>query len=152
MQPSALLLLPNELLLRILAYAGPVEQLFLALACKQLLKVSAMMKISIPSASKHHAYALDCPALLGILRCLPSRGLSKRSWALCCDCYRYRPKRSSYWLRIVGKRCIMKPYCELLKDFELLVQRWSKAGSSSHQCPECWCEANIRKYGYLCHR
>lgn len=101
-QSSALLTLPNELVLQIFAYASPVEQLFLALTCKRLLHVASMKNLSIPSASNHRG--TSCSAMLAILHImqpLDARRRKNKSWAPCCDCYRYRPKRKSYW-KIVG--------------------------------------------------
>ncbi|KAH7120199.1 hypothetical protein B0J13DRAFT_568643 [Dactylonectria estremocensis] len=54
----------------------------------------------IPCASKHRASRLNCSAMLALLhvvRPLDAHGRIKKSWALCCVCYRYRPKRKNYW-------------------------------------------------------
>ncbi|RYC80055.1 hypothetical protein BFJ63_vAg17058 [Fusarium oxysporum f. sp. narcissi] len=150
-QSSGLLVLPNELLLEILVHVDSVGQLFLALTCKRLLVVSSMAITMIPSAPKHRAYHLDCSAMLALLRVvqpLDARGRSKKSWAPCCVCYRYRPKRKGYW-KGVQKRYPKEMACGILAGHDSIVQSWSEKRSSSYQCPSCWCEERVIKYGHL---
>ncbi|KAH8745556.1 hypothetical protein F5883DRAFT_265162 [Diaporthe sp. PMI_573] len=150
-QLSGLLALPNELLLQILMHVDPVGQLFLALTCKRLLVVSSMTATTIPSAPKHRAYRLDCSAmvaLLHVVRPLDARGRLKKSWAPCCVCYRYRPKRKSCW-KGVQKRYAKEMACGILVGYDSIVQSWSEKHSSSYQCPDCWCEERMNKYGHL---
>jgi hypothetical protein len=150
-QSSGLLVLPNELLLEILVHVDSVGQLFLALTCKRLLVVSSMTITMIPSAPKHRAYHLDCSAMLALLRVVQprdARGRSKKSWAPCCVCYRYRPKRKGYW-KGVQKRYPKEMACGILAGHDSIVQSWSEKRSSSYQCPSCWCEERVIKYGHL---
>ncbi|KAH6953689.1 hypothetical protein BKA56DRAFT_681884 [Ilyonectria sp. MPI-CAGE-AT-0026] len=94
--------LPNELLLQIFEHLSRVDRLFMALTCKRLLSVASMKRPFIPSAKKHRGVEHGCSAMLGILRVTkPTRhGLPDRSWATCCDCYRFRPKKKTYWTNI----------------------------------------------------
>ncbi|KAH6971927.1 hypothetical protein EDB80DRAFT_733964 [Ilyonectria destructans] len=150
-QSSGLLALPNELLLQIFLHAGSVEQLFLALTCKRLLNISSMTVTMIPCASKHRAYRLNCSAMLALLhvvRPLDGRGRFKKSWAPCCVCYRHRPKRKSYW-KGVKTRYPSESASGILAGHDSIVDSWRKNQSSSYQCPECWCEERINKYGHL---
>ncbi|KND87657.1 hypothetical protein TOPH_07698, partial [Tolypocladium ophioglossoides CBS 100239] len=147
-QSSALLVLPNELLLQIFAHAACLDQLFLALTCKRMLAVCCMTTIMIPSAPRHRADRLNCSAmlaLLGIMQPRGARGHPKKSWAPCCVCYRYRPKRKSYWK--VEKRYQEGLYCGILAGYDSVVDSWSHKWSSSYECPECWCEERISRYG-----
>ncbi|KAH7309016.1 hypothetical protein B0I35DRAFT_90516 [Stachybotrys elegans] len=149
-QSSALLALPNELVLHIFAYVDTVDQLFLALSCKQLLHISSMKDLSIPCAPKHRAHSTSCFAMLAILRVLPplnARGRADRTWAPCCDCHRYRPRRKSYW-KIVGRRYHVNLHlsCKILSGYGGMVDSWSRKASFSYQCPECWCRERIGKY------
>ncbi|KAJ3455281.1 hypothetical protein MRS44_013881 [Fusarium solani] len=153
-QSSGLLALPNELLLQIFMHAGSVDQLFLALTCKRLLNISSMTVTMIPCTSKHRASRLNCSAMLALLhvvRPLDARGRFKKSLAPCCDCYRYRPKRKSYW-KGVEKRYRRESASGILVGHDSIVDSWSKKHSSSYQCPECWCEERINKYGHLIDR
>lgn len=150
-QSSALLTLPTELVLQILAYAGSVDQLFLALSCKRLLLISSLKDISIPCAPKHRAHGTNCSAMLAILRALQplnTQGRANKTWAPCCDCYRYRPRKKSYW-KMVGKRYQVNLYvgCKILSHYDDVVESWSCKRSCSYQCPECWCSERISKYG-----
>ncbi|KAK8048257.1 hypothetical protein PG994_009987 [Apiospora phragmitis] len=151
-QSGVLLELPNELLLQIFAHAHPVCQLFLSLTCKRLLVVSSMKTIVIPSAASHCSVPiLNCSAMLSllhVLRPVDSRRRPTRSWAPCCDCYRYRPKKKTYWRR-VEKRCRTEPFSRILEGYSSVVKSWTHKQSSSYQCPECWCRERIRKYGHL---
>ncbi|WQF77001.1 Putative F-box domain-containing protein [Colletotrichum destructivum] len=150
-QSSGILALPNELLLQILMHVNPVSQLFLALTCKRLLVVSTMTVTMITSAPKHRSHRLDCSAMLAVLhtvRPTDARGRSKTSWAPCCVCYRYRPKRKPYW-KDVQKSYPKEWVCGILVDYDSIVQSWSKKHSSSYQCPDCWCEERMNKYGHL---
>ncbi|QQK46449.1 F-box domain containing protein [Penicillium digitatum] len=139
-QSSGLVALPNELLLQIIANAHSVDQLSLALTCKRMLALSAMATITIPSAPMHRAYSLNCSAMLALLRALQPRGARghpKKSWAPCCVCYRYRPKRRGYWT-LVEKLYEEDLFCGILAGYEYVVDSWSDKRSSSYQCPECW--------------
>ncbi|PNY28306.1 Uncharacterized protein TCAP_01766 [Tolypocladium capitatum] len=150
-QTSALLALPNELLLQITKHAGSVDQLFLALACKKMLAISAMTAITIPSARRHRADRVDCSAMLAILGVVQPRGPRghpRKSWAPCCVCYRYRPKRKSYWA-LVRRRYKGEDSCGFFSGYDWTVHSWSRKDSSSYQCPECWCRERIREYGHI---
>ncbi|KAI1501063.1 hypothetical protein F5X99DRAFT_383770 [Biscogniauxia marginata] len=147
-QRSRLLSLPTEILLQVFSDAGPVDKLCLALTCKRLLHVSAMIPLKIPSAAKHRKrLSLACPAMLGIVRFfkpVDARGRPKKTLALCCDCYRYRPKRQSYW-KGVRKNYPTDSSC--LAGYMDVVPSWSSG--YSFQCPACWCESRIRDWGHL---
>ncbi|KAI1754659.1 hypothetical protein F4782DRAFT_493373 [Xylaria castorea] len=151
-QSSALLALPNELLLEIFAHAGSVDRLFLALTCKRLLDVSSMVIITIPSAPKHRVFApRSCKAMLGLLhgiRALNTYGKPRdASSAVCCDCYRYRPKKRKFW------KGVEKGYSAVLPEvigelYDSIVQDWCHRRSQSYQCPECWCEERAKEEGW----
>jgi hypothetical protein len=87
-------------------------------------------------------------AILHIMQPLDARKRKNNSWGPCCDCYRYRPKRKSYW-RIVGGRYGVDVHsgCTILSGYAGVVDSWSRKGSSSYQCPECWCIERMAKYG-----
>ncbi|POR31367.1 Uncharacterized protein TPAR_08427 [Tolypocladium paradoxum] len=153
-QSSALLALPNEILLQIIAHAGSLDQLFLALTCKTMLAISSMTTIIIPSAPRHRADRLSCSAMLALLHTMQprrARGHPKKSWAPCCVCYRYRPKRKSYWKRVV-RRYEEELSCGILAGYDLIVDSWSRKGSSSYECPGCWCEERIKTSRLPCSR
>ncbi|KAI1400846.1 hypothetical protein F4819DRAFT_460196 [Hypoxylon fuscum] len=69
-----------------------------------------------------------------------ARGRPRRSIGVCCDCYRYQPRRQSYW-----KDMPKKYPSELNKlcahDYKIQVREWS--AGLSYQCPDCWCEEMI---------
>ncbi|PFH59191.1 hypothetical protein XA68_12675 [Ophiocordyceps unilateralis] len=151
-QPSALVALPIELVLLIIAYADPVDRLFLALTCKNMLAISSIEPITIPSAPRHRADHLNCSAMLAIMHAIHPRGTRGRpnkSWALCCVCYRYRPKKQKYWQRKEKRPAKDDVSCGLLANYDTVVENWSHRGSTSYQCPECWCEERINTYGHL---
>ncbi|KAI8952527.1 hypothetical protein F4801DRAFT_599934 [Xylaria longipes] len=148
-QSSTLLALPNELLLEIFTYTGSVDRLFLALTCKRLLGVSSMIVITIPSAPKHRVFAPgSCKAMLGLLhgmRILNTRDRPKdTSSAICCDCYRYRPKKKRFW-KGVEKRYPAVPPEVLDEWYNYIVDNWCHRRSQSYQCPECWCEERAKE-------
>lgn len=150
-QSSELLVLLNEVLLEIFKHSGAVDRLFLALTCKRLLSISSMTATIIPCASKYRAFRLNCSAMLRILNAvqpLGACGRLKTSWAPCCVCYRYRPKRRSYW-KGVDKQYPAYLACGILTGYNVSVDSWSERGSISYQCPECWCEERINTYGHL---
>ncbi|KAB5526475.1 hypothetical protein GE09DRAFT_472889 [Coniochaeta sp. 2T2.1] len=108
-----------------------------------------MKELSIPCASHHRG--TSCSAMLAILRImqpLDARRRKNDSWAPCCDCYRYRPRRKSYW-KIVGARHGVYVHfgCKILLGYDEVVDSWSRKRSSSYQCPECWCNERIGVYG-----
>jgi hypothetical protein len=130
---SSPLLLPTEILIQIFYHADPLDQLSLALTSKNLLQISPYVSLKTLSPTGHRALC-SCRKMEELLRRvkpLDARGRPKRTWAVCCDCLRYRPTRKSYWK---GKR----------KDWgstdiwEYKVESWNRR--SSLQCPECWCE------------
>ncbi|TVY67298.1 Heterokaryon incompatibility protein s [Fusarium oxysporum f. sp. cubense] len=89
----------------------------------------------IPSAPKHRAYHLDCSAMLALLRIVQprdARGRTKKSWAPCCVCYRYRPKRKGYW-KGVQKRYPKEMACGILAGHDSIVQSWSEKQSLVHE-------------------
>ncbi|ORY64860.1 uncharacterized protein BCR38DRAFT_431168 [Pseudomassariella vexata] len=146
-QSSALLQLPNELLLLIFRYTRLVGDLALALTCKRLLVVSSMTAIRIPSAARHRAVPdLNCAGMLRLLRVMEPPKRPSR-WALCCDCYRWRPKRQVYWKSAL-KKYAAESSSRLLKGYCHVVESWSRKSSPSYQCPECWCAERSRKYGH----
>ncbi|PHH87830.1 hypothetical protein CDD83_8355 [Cordyceps sp. RAO-2017] len=150
-QSAALLALPTETLLQIVEHAGPVDRLFLALTCKPMLAICSMTNVTIPSAPKHYAHNLGCPAMLAILRIMVPRGPGRRrktSWGLCRNCYRYRPKKKGYWDRVVqGYREELA--CGMLVYHDEAIHSWSKRHSVSYQCPQCWCEDRMRNYAHM---
>jgi hypothetical protein len=117
-QRSALLTLPNEVLLKIFEHAGPLEQLFLSLTCKRLLQVAStrLEGVSIPRAPSHRG--MCCTAMrdmLRILRPVDSRGRKSTAWAACCDCCCYRPKRKGLLEEGGGAvRCLWQSLLPLL--------------------------------------
>ena len=150
-QSSTLLTMPNEVLVQIFTQANAVDQLFLALTCRRLAAVSSMIVITIPSAPKHRADSLDCRAMLsilGVMRPLDANRRPQKSWAPCCDCYRYRPRRKNYW-KGVWKYYQREWSGKLLAGYDLAINSWSRKQSSAYQCPECWCEARIRQYAHI---
>ncbi|KAI0436076.1 hypothetical protein F4803DRAFT_573030 [Xylaria telfairii] len=139
-QSSTLLALPNELLLEIFVYAGPAERLYLALTCKQLLIVSSMISITIPSAPKHRvSYPDGCMAMLRLLDGMlvrNTRGEPKdTSSAVCHICYRYRPKNKRFWKGVEKRYSTISP-----TEYSKVVKKWCHRHSPLYQCPECWCE------------
>ncbi|KAK8095186.1 uncharacterized protein PG998_014410 [Apiospora kogelbergensis] len=76
-QSSALLQLPNELLLHILKHARLFGDLVLILTCKRMLVLSSMTVIRIPSVARHratvesHGASHNALALGPLLRLLP---------------------------------------------------------------------------------
>ncbi|QUC21014.1 uncharacterized protein UV8b_05255 [Ustilaginoidea virens] len=153
-QPSRLLALPNELLLQILTHAGSVDRMLLALTCKRLLAVSFMTVTMIPSASRHHAYQLNCRAMLDLVhavRPLDARGRRRVSWAPCCVCYRWRPRRKAFW-NFIPKQYATEIAAGIMDDYDYIIQRWGKSRSAMYQCPSCWCDERISLYGHLVDR
>ncbi|KAH9903864.1 hypothetical protein F4778DRAFT_102490 [Xylariomycetidae sp. FL2044] len=147
-QQSGIQSLPTELLLQIFSYAGLAGRFSLALTCKRLLQVSSMTTLAIPSAAKHRAayHSAPCTGMLDMMRlCAPldARGHRKKTLALCCDCFRYRPKRKSYWKR-ARKHYPTPSDSSYLQFYMNFVQSWSSG--SAYQCPTCWCEERIRTY------
>ncbi len=150
MQSSAALVLPNELLLEIFSYGTGLDRLFLALTCKRLIVVSSMVTIMIPSTLLHRLCPDSCRAMLGLLHIiqpLDYRGQPKKSWAACCDCYRYRPKNKRYW-KGKEKRYPAASPLTIEVGYGNAVAEWCCRGSSSYQCPECWCAESLRKWGH----
>ncbi|KAK8872436.1 hypothetical protein PGQ11_002950 [Apiospora arundinis] len=87
-QSSALLQLPNELLLHILKHARLFGDLVLILTCKRMLVLSSITVIRIPSAARHRAVPdLNCAGMLRLLRVMEPP-TTPWLWAPCCDCYR----------------------------------------------------------------
>ncbi|KAI1378050.1 hypothetical protein F4677DRAFT_414300 [Hypoxylon crocopeplum] len=153
-QTSPLLKLPNEILLRIFAYASWDEKLFFALTCKTLLDVTTMTTVVIPSALSHRVHHLSgCPGMLSLLHLLGPRGPHghpKETQGLCCDCYRYRPRRISYW-KCILKHLLTEGACLTPEGYESAVTHWNTG--YSYQCPECYCvervwgQIRLRKQG-----
>ncbi|PHH92516.1 hypothetical protein CDD83_7013 [Cordyceps sp. RAO-2017] len=147
-QSSVLLTLPIELLLLVIAHAEPVDRLFLALTCKNMLAISSIVPLTVPSAPRHRADRLNCSAMLAILRALQPRGTSGRpskTWSPCCVCYRYRPKKQRYW-QLVGKRYGVDASSAILAGYDWIVESWSRKGSFSYQCPECCYRGRPKQY------
>ncbi|KAJ9486239.1 hypothetical protein VN97_g7105 [Penicillium thymicola] len=153
-QSSALVALPNELLLQITAHVYSVDQLCLALTCKRMLAFSTTTAITIPSAPRHRAYSPNCTGMLALLRVVQPRGPRghpKTSWAPCCVCYRYRPRRRGYWT-LVEKLYEEELFYEILAGYEYVVDSWSHKRSSSYQCPECcWSRECVRGSSLVFH-
>ncbi|KAI4858643.1 hypothetical protein F4820DRAFT_442048 [Hypoxylon rubiginosum] len=150
-QDSDLLRLPNEILLLIFSYSDPFGKLFLALTCKQLLSLSTMTTWRIPSAGRHHANLISgCPGMLGLQRVLvPQKASRKRknTASLCCDCYRYQPRKESYWERVRESFPFSDEACRYLKGYHYKVGDWCHPETCLFQCPGCWCEERTRLYG-----
>lgn len=127
-----------------------LDQVFLALTCKRMLAISSLITIKIPSAAKHRLYGQNCSAMLAILQLLKPRGprgRPLRSVALCCVCYRFMPKRKNYWDRLKEKH--KGEYSGgVFRGYDHMVDKWCHKWSSSYECPGCWCEDQIRKYGH----
>ncbi|KAK8011874.1 hypothetical protein PG989_000134 [Apiospora arundinis] len=78
-QSSALLQLPNELLLHILKHARLFGDLVLILTCKRMFVLSSMMVIRISSVARHRAVPdLNCAGMLRLL----SHGATHNALAL----------------------------------------------------------------------
>ncbi|KAI0179897.1 hypothetical protein GGR52DRAFT_528900 [Hypoxylon sp. FL1284] len=110
-----------------------------------------MVNLRIPSVVGHHRRSISAyPGMLTLLRALQPRtalGRPKATVHLCCDCYRYRARRKTYWMR--ARKTFLAGYEGLyLKDLDKIVDVWSHRKTSSFQCPECWCK-EMKKYGRL---
>ena len=123
--------LPVEILLEIFDHADALDQIMLALSCKTLLRVSTRVRMKILLHAEH---AISCQSsmleqLLRRIRPLSKLGRPKRSWAVCLDCFRYRPIRKSYWKKKEQFFAVEKLF------WENKVNGWSM--DISLQCPEC---------------
>ncbi|CAI6095193.1 unnamed protein product [Clonostachys chloroleuca] len=145
--------LPNEVLRMIFELVDrPVDKLRLAMTCRQFFRVASDFNLSIPSAAKHRERGADCPGMLRILhnlRPLDARKRANRAWALCCDCYSYRPKKKAYWLA-KGKQYKVnaKSGCSAREGYGEIMKEWCMKSSYSYQCPECWCKEYLDKNGH----
>ncbi|CAG9986373.1 unnamed protein product [Clonostachys byssicola] len=145
--------LPNEVLRMIFKLVErPVDKLGLAMTCRQLFRVASDFDVSIPSAAKHRDDGGDCPGMLRVLhrvRPVDARKRVNSSWALCCDCYSHRPRKKAYWLTKGKKYQVhVTSGCGVQELYGKIVKDWCLRGSSSYQCPECWCKEHLDQYGH----
>jgi hypothetical protein len=141
---SSLERLPAELLVKIFNEAGHLDQLALALSSKHLLDVSTLADIKISSCAGKPQDRENMEALLKIVQPLGKTGLPNRTWIVCLDCFRWRPRKQAYWREQVYRL----PYRDSWKDVESFwkvaveehwenkVAQWKR--HSLLQCPECW--------------
>lgn len=127
-----ILRIPKELQLEIFSHALDNDKLCLALTCKQLLEVSTMANIELPS-SEGHMKLLPCRRmedLLKRIRPLDAQGREITTVALCVDCHRYQPKAVSYWVMAKTRGQTVK-----VEDWYDMLVKWTM--ENSERCPAC---------------
>ncbi|KAI0850752.1 hypothetical protein F5Y00DRAFT_268164 [Daldinia vernicosa] len=143
-QSSALVRLPPELLLSIFKDLDPFGKVCLALACKNLLRVSCLVNIQLPSAIKHRQLCLpSCAAmryLLNLVHPVKPGGKPSRAVAICYYCYRYQPTTKSHWKHERGKFLSGHPILSLVDEG---IESWGD--HSSTQCPGCLTKELLNK-------
>lgn len=131
-QLPPILRIPKELQLEIFSHAEDNDQLCLALTCKQLLQVSTMVNLELPS-SQGHMKLLPCPRmqdLLNRIRPLDAQGREITTIALCVDCHQYQPKAVSYWVMAKTRQQTVN-----VEDWYEMVVKWTM--QNSERCPAC---------------
>lgn len=67
-------------------------------------------------------------------------------WAICTDCYRYRPKSNKgFWEGVETRYHAAALVDDLIPSYAFAVDHWS---IYAPQCPDCWVEKWLRRYGY----
>ncbi|KAH7157899.1 hypothetical protein B0J13DRAFT_183980 [Dactylonectria estremocensis] len=144
-----LLRLPTEVLVRIFEQEDPIDGVCLALAYKHLVQVSAMLTIRVPSVAKHRGLLPSaCDRIYDLLwRFEPQADCTnfreeKKKFRLCCDCLQYRPKKKLHWRQF--SRQYRRRMGVIVESWKRAVDQWF--GTSSAQCPECWCKERRNHY------
>ncbi|PQK11098.1 hypothetical protein BB8028_0002g14160 [Beauveria bassiana] len=137
----SLVALPTELLLRIFQMLDTIDAVCLALASRELLKVSSMLRIKVPSVARHrNLLPSACNRIYQLIwrfEPLCDRRIyhRKKKFKLCADCLQYRPKTKSHWRLLAARYKRTRGVSgRLWKHF---VDQWAR---SSAQCPECYCK------------
>jgi hypothetical protein len=140
--------LPTEILLHIFKVLDTIDAVCLALACKHLLQVSAMLTIRVPSVAKHQCLLPStCHRIFELLwrfepRVDRGRWSEAKKFGLCYDCLQYRPRKKTHWKLFARKHRRIRGV--RADSWTYAVNQW--ADRYSAQCPECYC---MEKYPAL---